>query len=73
MSAQGTISITVEARQLGGFNPDFSYYPACSASTLLCKIVGSKTLSDRVLRLLRNSKLYTVNVTHPNSPFEIAE
>jgi hypothetical protein len=64
-----TITITVEARQLGGFNPDFSYYPACPAAALLATIAGTATLTDRVLYLLRDSKQYTVEVTYPTNPF----
>ena len=64
-----TITITVEARQLGGFNPDFSYYPACPAAELIAKIAGSKTITTRVLHLLRDSKRYTVKVISPANPF----
>ena len=47
-----TITITVEARQLGGFNPDTSFYPVCQTAHLFASIAGTATLTDRVLKQL---------------------
>ena len=63
-------SITVEARQLGGWNPGTSFYPVCPAAKLLASIIGSKTLTNRVLQLLRDSEQYTITITHPTTTFD---
>tara|TARA_R110000824_G_scaffold274443_1_gene463143 strand:+ start:332 stop:547 length:216 start_codon:yes stop_codon:yes gene_type:complete len=60
-----TITVTVEARQLGGFNPDFSYYPVSASAKLLASIAGTATLTERVLHLLRDSKQYTIKIIRP--------
>ena len=64
-----TITINVEARPGGGWNPDWLFYPACPASDLIATIAGPATLTARVLDLLRSSKQYTIKVTYPLPSF----